>query len=294
MTKQLLKGMYYVPNDLNEKPYNILKNANKNKLNFIIIEYSNTFLFNKTISNKKELSRLIYIQKEISTFENKYKSTIGIICFKCRSVIGPIRILLPKSIFKGEILKLKNFYMWCYLNNPTLILSNNNFPHIENENIKNYFSLHCDNFLKSTDKYIDLLNKNLKLTPIHINNGFIFIRNDNNSLFDFKKLKQHILSEIKNGNFYISNSDKFYMSFNKAQDNKNRTLKMNIQINNTNFIEQNLSVINNENIPIKNINLYNIKNISYDFEIKNSANKFIILKMTSKNNLFALTQPIYI
>ncbi|OAT88899.1 hypothetical protein [Candidatus Arthromitus sp. SFB-turkey] len=292
MSKTFLKGMYYIPTN-DEDPYTILKNANKNKLNFIIIEYTNNDLFKNISNNKKQLSKLFYIQEKISSFEKKYKNTIGILCFKCRSVIGPIRILLSKSIFRGEIFKLQNFYLWCYLNNPTLILSNNNYYHIENENIKKYFTLHSDNFLKSTDNYITLLNKNLKLTPIYTNNGFIFIKNINNSMFDFSKLKQHIITEIKNGNFYISNSDKYYLNFN-VTSSKNKPLKINIEINNSDFLNQKFVLINNQNQIIKNQDLYNLKNISYNFEIKNSANKFLIFKIISKNGLFALTSPIYI
>ena len=292
MSKTFLKGMYYIPTN-DEDPYTILKNANKNKLNFIIIEYTNNDLFKNISNNKKQLSKLFYIQEKINSFEKKYKNTIGILCFKCRSVIGPIRILLSKSIFRGEIFKLQNFYLWCYLNNPTLILSNNNYSHIENENIKKYFTLHSDNFLKSTDNYITLLNKNLKLTPIYTNNGFIFIKNINNSMFDFSKLKQHIITEIKNGNFYISNSDKYYLNFN-VTSSKNKLLKINIEINNSDFLNQKFILINNQNQIIKNQNLYNLKNISYNFEIKNSANKFLIFKIISKNGLFALTSPIYI
>ena len=292
MSKTFLKGMYYIPTN-DEDPYTILKNANKNKLNFIIIEYTNNDLFKNISNNKKQLSKLFYIQEKISSFEKKYKNTIGILCFKCRSVIGPIRILLSKSIFRGEIFKLQNFYLWCYLNNPTLILSNNNYSHIENENIKKYFTLHSDNFLKSTDNYITLLNKNLKLTPIYTNNGFIFIKNINDSMFDFSKLKQHIITEIKNGNFYISNSDKYYLNFN-VTSSKNKPLKINIEINNSDFLDQKFVLINNQNQIIKNQNLYNLKNISYNFEIKNSANKFLIFKIISKNGLFALTSPIYI
>lgn len=292
MSKTFLKGMYYIPTN-DEDPYTILKNANKNKLNFIIIEYTNNDLFKNISNNKKQLSKLFYIQEKINSFEKKYKNTIGILCFKCRSVIGPIRILLSKSIFRGEIFKLQNFYLWCYLNNPTLILSNNNYYHIENENIKKYFTLHSDNFLKSTDNYITLLNKNLKLTPIYTNNGFIFIKNINNSMFDFSKLKQHIITEIKNGNFYISNSDKYYLNFN-VTSSKNKPLKINIEINNSDFLDQKFVLINNQNQIIKNQNLYNLKNISYNFEIKNSANKFLIFKIISKNGLFALTSPIYI
>ena len=292
MSKTFLKGMYYIPTN-DEDPYTILKNANKNKLNFIIIEYTNNDLFKNISNNKKQLSKLFYIQEKISSFEKKYKNTIGILCFKCRSIIGPIRILLSKSIFRGEIFKLQNFYLWCYLNNPTLILSNNNYYHIENENIKKYFTLHSDNFLKSTDNYITLLNKNLKLTPIYTYNGFIFIKNINNSMFDFSKLKQHIITEIKNGNFYISNSDKYYLNFN-VTSSKNKPLKINIEINNSDFLDQKFVLINNQNQIIKNQNLYNLKNISYNFEIKNSANKFLIFKIISKNGLFALTSPIYI
>lgn len=292
MSKTFLKGMYYIPTN-DEDPYTILKNANKNKLNFIIIEYTNNDLFKNISNNKKQLSKLFYVQEKISSFEKKYKNTIGILCFKCRSVIGPIRILLSKSIFRGEIFKLQNFYLWCYLNNPTLILSNNNYSHIENENIKKYFTLHSDNFLKSTDNYITLLNKNLKLTPIYTNNGFIFIKNINNSMFDFSKLKQHIITEIKNGNFYISNSDKYYLNFN-VTSSKNKPLKINIEINNSDFLNQKFVLINNQNQIIKNQDLYNLKNISYNFEIKNSANKFLIFKIISKNGLFALTSPIYI
>lgn len=292
MSKTFLKGMYYIPTN-DEDPYTILKNANKNKLNFIIIEYTNNDLFKNISNNKKQLSKLFYVQEKISSFEKKYKNTIGILCFKCRSVIGPIRILLSKSIFRGEIFKLQNFYLWCYLNNPTLILSNNNYYHIENENIKKYFTLHSDNFLKSTDNYITLLNKNLKLTPIYTNNGFIFIKNINNSMFDFSKLKQHIITEIKNGNFYISNSDKYYLNFN-VTSSKNKPLKINIEINNSDFLNQKFVLINNQNQIIKNQDLYNLKNISYNFEIKNSANKFLIFKIISKNGLFALTSPIYI
>lgn len=292
MSKTFLKGMYYIPTN-DEDPYTILKNANKNKLNFIIIEYTNNDLFKNISNNKKQLSKLFYIQEKINSFEKKYKNTIGILCFKCRSLIGPIRILLSKSIFRGEIFKLQNFYLWCYLNNPTLILSNNNYSHIENENIKKYFTLHSDNFLKSTDNYITLLNKNLKLTPIYTNNGFIFIKNINNSMFDFSKLKQHIITEIKNGNFYISNSDKYYLNFN-VTSSKNKLLKINIEINNSDFLDQKFILINNQNQIIKNQNLYNLKNISYNFEIKNSANKFLIFKIISKNGLFALTSPIYI
>lgn len=292
MSKTFLKGMYYIPTN-DEDPYSILKNANKNKLNFIIIEYTNNDLFKNISSNKKQLSKLFYVQEKINSFEKKYKNTIAILCFKCRSIIGPIRILLSKSIFRGEIFKLQNFYLWCYLNNPTLILSNNNYSHIENENIKKYFTLHSDNFLKSTDNYITLLNKNLKLTPIYTNNGFIFIKNINNSIFDFSKLKQHIITEIKNGNFYISNSDKYYLNFNVISS-KNKLLKINIEINNSDFLDQKFILINNQNQIIKNQNLYNLKNISYNFEIKNSANKFLIFKIISKNSLFALTSPIYI
>lgn len=292
MSKTFLKGMYYIPTN-DEDPYTILKNANKNKLNFIIIEYTNNDLFKNISNNKKQLSKLFYVQEKISSFEKKYKNTIGILCFKCRSVIGPIRILLSKSIFRGEIFKLQNFYLWCYLNTPTLILSNNNYSHIENENIKKYFTLHSDNFLKSTDNYITLLNKNLKLTPIYTNNGFIFIKNINNSMFDFSKLKQHIITEIKNGNFYISNSDKYYLNFN-VNSSKNKLLKINIEINNSDFLDQKFILINNQNQIIKSQNLYNLKNVSYNFEIKNSANKFLIFKIISKNGLFALTSPIYI
>lgn len=292
MSKTFLKGMYYIPNNANEDPYSILKNANKNKLNFIIIEYTNSFLFNNYFVNKKQLTNLFYIQEKINLFEKKYKNTIGILSFKCRSIIGPIRILLSKSIFKGEIFKLKNFYLWCYLNNPTLILSNNNYSHIENESIKKYFTLHSDNFLKSTDKYIELLNKNLNLTPIYTNNGFIFIKNINTSILDFTNLKQHVIDELKQGNFYISNSDKFFLNINSKTENK--YTKINVQISNKDFTNYQLILLNNNNEVVKNQNLYNLKNISYDFDIKNNANKFLLLKILSKNNLFALTSPIYL
>lgn len=291
MYKNFLKGMYYIPNN-NEDPYSILKNANKNKLNFIILEYTNNYLFSE-LSNKKQFSKLFYIQEKINSFEKKYKNTIGLICFKCRSIMGPIKILLSKSIFRGEILKLQNFYLWCYLNNPTLILSNQNYCHIKNESIKDFFTLYSDNFLKSTDNYINLLNSNLRLTPLHIDNGFIFIKNLNDSIFDFLKLKTHICSEIKNGNFYISNSDKFYLNFN-IKSSENNFLKINIKITSNNFSNQSLTLINNRNEIIKSQNFYDLKNIYYNFDIKNNANKFIILKVISKNNLFALTKPFYI
>ena len=69
MSKTFLKGMYYVPKDSNENPYSILKNANKNNLNFIIIEYSNKYLFNDL--SKDKFSKLTYIQDKISSFEKK-------------------------------------------------------------------------------------------------------------------------------------------------------------------------------------------------------------------------------
>lgn len=292
MNKTFLKGMYYIPTNTNEDPYSILKNANKNKLNFIIIEYPNSFLFTNKIVNKKQITNLAHIQEKINLFEKKYKNTIGILSFKCRSIIGPIRILLSKSIFKGEIFKLKNFYLWCYLNNPTLILSNNNYSHIENEAIKKYFTLHSDNFLKSTDMYINLLNKNLNLSPLYTNNGFIFIKNINTSILDFSKLKQHITKELKEGNFYISNSDKLFLNINSTINNK--TSKFKIQINNKDFSNYTLLILSSNNEIIKEQNFYNLKNISYEFEIKNNANKFLVLKIISKNNLFALTPPIYL
>lgn len=292
MHKAFLKGMYYIPNN-NEDPYSILKNANKNKLNFIILEYTNNTLFKNLSNNKKQFSKLFYIQDKINSFEKKYKNTIGIICFKCRSIIGPIKILLSKSIFSGEILKLQNFSLWCYLNNPILILSDANYHHIKDESIKNFFTLYSNNFLKSTVNYINLLNNNLKLTPIHTNNGFIFIKNLNNSIFDFLKLRNHIFTEIRNGNFYTSNSDKFYLNFDidPIEDN---FLKIKIQINSDNFLNQNFILVNDKNEIIKSQHFYNLKNIYYNFDIKNSANKFIVLKITSKNNLFALTKPFYI
>ena len=292
MNKTFLKGMYYIPNNANEDPYSILKNANKNKLNFIIIEYTNNFLFSNNLSQKKQLTNLFYIQEKINMFEKKHKNTIGILSFKCRSVIGPIRILLSKSIFKGEIFKLKNFYLWCYLNNPTLILSNSNYSHIETDSIKKYFTLHSDNFLKSTDKYIDLLNDNLNITPIYTNNGFIFIKNINTSLFDFSKIKQHIVRELKEGNFYISNCDKFYL--NVTTTYKNKYTQIQAHINNKDFSNYSFMILNNKKEIIKTQNFYNLKNIYYNFEIKNNANKFLLLKILSKNNLFALTSPIYL
>ena len=293
MSKTFLKGMYYVPKDSNENPYSILKNANKNNLNFIIIQYSNKYLFNDL--SKDKFSKLTYIQDKISSFEKKYRNTVGIICFKCHSIMGPIRILLSKSIFKGEVFKLKNFYLWCYLNNPTLILSSNNFTQIENENIKKYFTLYNDNFIKTVDNYLQLLNIGMKITPIYINNGFIFIKNKSNDIFDFKNLKQYITSQIKNGNFYISNSDKLYLNYtltNSSHDNK-RYLSLDIKLNNTNFLNQKLILLNNEHNSIINQNLYNLKNISYNIDIKKGANKFFILRILSHNNLFALTSPIY-
>lgn len=299
MYKTTLKGMYYIPKNVDENPYSILKDASKRNLNFIIIEYNNTDLFSPC-NYKKNISRLFYIQDKINSFEKKYKNTIGLICFKCRSVIGPIRIILSKSIFQGEIFKIKNFHLWCYMNNPTLILTNNNFTHIENDNIKNYFTLICDNFLKSTDNYVNILNKGIKLTPIYTNNGFIYIKNSDSNLFEFNEIKKHILRQLKNGNFYISNSDKLYLNLTlrdniiKLKNNKDNVKKLCVQINNSEFINQDLKIINNDNIVVKNQNLYNLKKVNFDFEIKNSANKFIILKLTSKNNLFALTAPIYL
>ncbi len=299
MYKTNLKGMYYIPKNIDEDPYSILKDANKRNLNFIIMEYNNTDLFTPC-NYKKNISRLLYIQEKINSFEKKYKNTIGLICFKCRSVIGPIRILLSKSIFQGEIFKIKNFHLWCYMNNPTLILTNNNFTHIENDNIKKYFTLMCDNFLKSTDNYVKLLNNGLNLTPIYTNNGFIYIKNSTSNLLEFSQTKKHIVTELKKGNFYISNSDKLYLNLTliddkiKLKNNKTNTTKLTIQINNSEFTNQNLKIINEENIVIKNQNLYNLKKVILDFDIKNSANKFIILKLTSKNNLFALTSPIYL
>ena len=77
----------------------------------------------------------------------------------------------------------------------------------------------------------------MKITPIYINNGFIFYKNKSNDIFDFKNLKQYITSQIKNGNFYISNSDKLYLNYtltNSSHDNK-RYLSLDIKLNNTNF-----------------------------------------------------------
>ena len=59
MSKTFLKGMYYIPTN-DEDPYTILKNANKNKLNFIIIEYTNNDLFKNISNNKKQLSKIFY------------------------------------------------------------------------------------------------------------------------------------------------------------------------------------------------------------------------------------------
>ncbi len=299
MYKNFLKGMYYVPKNIDENPYSILKNANKSNLNFIIIEYTNKDLFTPC-NYKKNISKLEYIRDKINSFEKKYKNTIGIICFKCRSIIGPIRILLSKSIFQGEIFKLKNFHLWCYMNDPTLILTHNNFSHIENDNIKNYFSIMCDNFLKSTDNYVKFLNKGFRLTPIYTNDGFIFIKNSGENIFEFSKIKNHIISQLKKGNFYISNSDKLYLNLtlnensDKIKSSCNQVSKFKIKINNSDFTNHEIKIINNENKIIKNQNLYNLKKILWEFEIKNNANKFIFLKITSKNNLFALTSPIYL
>lgn len=294
MTKSFLKGTYYVPKDINENPYSILKNANKNNLNFIIIEYNNKYLFDG-LSNDK-ISRLNYIQDKIDSFEKKYRNTVGIICFKCHSIIGPIRILLSKSIFNGDIFKLKNFYLWCYLNNPTLILSNNNFLQIYNENTKKYFTLYNDNFLKSIDNYLNLLNLGINLTPIYVNNGFIFIKNKSNNIFDFKNLKQYVSSQIKNGNFYISNSDKLYLDYTFSTSNLSNKeyISLNIKLSSTNLQNQKLVLLNNKNDFIVNQNLYSLKNISYNIDIKKGTNKFFILRILSYNNLFALTSPIYI
>ncbi|BAK81599.1 hypothetical protein [Candidatus Arthromitus sp. SFB-rat-Yit] len=294
MPKSFLKGTYYVPKDINENPYSILKNANKNNLNFIIIEYSNKYLFDG-LSNDK-ISRLNYIQDKIDSFEKKYRNTVGIICFKCHSIIGPIRILLSKSIFKGDIFKLKNFYLWCYLNNPTLILSNNSFMQIYNENTKKYFTLYNDNFLKSIDNYLNLLNLGINVTPIYVNNGFIFIRNKSNNVFDFRNLKQYISSQIKNGNFYISNSDKLYLDYTLSTSNLSdkQYISLNIKLSSTNFSNKKLVLLNNKHDFIIDQNLYSLKNISYNVDIKKGTNKFFILRILSHNNLFALTSPIYI
>lgn len=292
MFKTFLKGMYYVPTD-NEDPYYILKNANKNRLNFIIIEYTNRDLFNNLNNDDKQISKLFYIQDKINSFEKKYRTTVGILCFKCRSIIGTVKILLSKSIFRGEIFKLQNFYLWCYLNNPTLILSNNNLSHIKNSNIKYFFKLYSDNFLKSSDNYINLLKDGMKLTPICTENGFIFIRNPNNSIFDFIKLKQHIYSEIKNGNFYTSNTDRLYFDFN-ATITKNNFLKGQIRINSDYLSNQKLSLINEKNEVLKTQSFYDLHRVNYDFEIKNNANNFIIFRITCKNDLFALTKPFYL
>lgn len=292
MFKTFLKGMYYIPTD-NEDPYYILKNANKNRLNFVIIEYTNKDLFTNLNDTNKQISKLFYIQNKINSFEKKYKTTIGILCFKCRSIIGTVKILLSKSIFSGEIFKLKNFYLWCYLNNPILILSNNNLSHIKNSNIKYLFKLYSDNFLKSNDNYINLLKENMRLTPIFTNNGFIFIKNSNDFVFDFLKLKQYIYSEIRNGNFYTSNTDRFYFDFNTTLT-ENNFLKGKIRIESCYLSNQKISLINEKNEILKTQNFYDLKKINYNFEIKNNANKFIIFKITCKNDLFALTKPIYL
>lgn len=294
MSKTFFKGMYYIPKDDNENPYSILKNANKNKLNFIIIEYTNKFLFNTSSIDK--FSKLIYIQDKINSFEKKYKNTVGLICFKCNSIIGPIRVLLSKSIFKGEVFKLKNFYLWCYVNNPTLILSNNNYTHIENDNISQYFTIYNDNFSKSTENYIKILNKGMKLTPLYTNNGFIYIKNKSDNILDFKDLKVYISEKLKSGEFYTSTSDKFYLNYSikeKLEIGK-KMMTLNVNINNDNLSNYNLSLINNLNETILNQNLYSLKHISYNIDIKNNVNKFLVLKILSKNNLFALTSPTYI
>ncbi len=294
MSKNFLKGCYYIPKDDNENPYSILKNANKNKLNFIIIEYTNKFLFTPSMDNR--FSKLLYVQDKIESFEKKYKNTIGLICFKCHSIIGPIRVLLSKSIFKSEVFKLRNFHLWCYLNNPTLILSYNNYTHIENDNIKRYFTIYNDNFSKSISNYITILNKGMTLTPMYINNGFIYIKNENTDPLDFKNLKEYIGKKIKGGEFYTSTSDKFYLNYSikKNEEDNKRLLALNIDINNNSLLNHELSLINNKEETILNQNLYNLKKVSYNVDIKNNANKFLILKVSSKNNLFALTSPIYI
>ncbi len=77
----------------------------------------------------------------------------------------------------------------------------------------------------------------MKITPIYINNGFIFIKINPMIYLISKNLKQYITSQIKNGNFYISNSDKLYLNYtltNSSHDNK-RYLSLDIKLNNTNF-----------------------------------------------------------
>ena len=155
-------------------------------------------------------------------------------------------------------------------------------------------------FFKSTDNYVKFLNKGFRLTPIYTNDGFIFIKNSGENIFEFSKIKNHIISQLKKGNFYISNSDKLYLNLtlnensDKIKSSCNQVSKFKIKINNSDFTNHEIKIINNENKIIKNQNLYNLKKILWEFEIKNNANKFIFLKITSKNNLFALTSPIYL
>lgn len=293
MSKNFLKGLYYKPENNNEDPYYILKNASKNNLNFIIIEYPNTNLFSNVQIDKKNFLKLMYIQEKIELFEKKYRNIVCILCFKCRSIIGPLRILLSKTIFRNEVLKLNNFHLWCYVNEPILILSKTNYPHVRNTNIKKYFSLFSDNFSKSTNEFINILDNNFNVTPIQTDKGYIYIKNIyENNFFNFFKLKQFIISQIKNGNFYTSNSDNLYLNL-KVGIIKN-ILNVNFKIQSSYLINQKFSVLSNQNTILKSQDFYNLKNVSYNFNIKNNANKFLVFKIISKNNLFALTSPIYI
>lgn len=293
MPKTFLKGIYYKPENNNEDPYYILKNASKNKLNFIIIEYPNTTLFSNIQIDKKQFLKLMYIQEKIELFEKKYRNIVVILCFKCRSVIGPLRILLSKTIFRNEVLKLNNFHLWCYVNEPILILSKTNYTYVKNTNIKKYFSLFSDNFAKSTDEFINILDNNFDITPIQTDKGYIYIKNIyENNFFNFFKLKQFIISQIRNGNFYTSNSDNLYLNL-KVGMIKN-IIKVNFQIQSSYLIDQNFCILSNQNTILKAQNFYNLKRVSYSFNIKNNANKFLVFKVLSKNNLFALTSPIYI
>ncbi len=294
MSKTFIKGIYYKPDSVDENPYYILKNANKNKLNFVIIEYSNSDLFSNINIDKKQFLKLRYIQEKIELFEKKYRSIVGILCFKCRSIIGPIRILLSKTIFCSEILKLNNFYLWCYVNQPTLILSKINYPYVKNKAIRKYFSLFSDNFIKSTDNFIDILNNNFNVAPIYTDKGYIYIKNiyENSHLLNFSEIKQFIISQIKNGNFYTSNSDDLYL--NLGVNRRKNITKINLRIQSPYFLYQKFTILNNQNNTIKIQDLYNLKNVSYYLDIKNNANKFIVFKIISKNNLFALTPPIFI
>lgn len=299
--------------------YEALDKARYNGLDFLIITDHNKYLKESIKDRGKDIKRWDYLNKCILKYNKKHSNFLALCGFEAKStILGHLNIICPNKFFIGIISDINFFLLWMINDHSAIFSINHPKSTITKNLIKNplldkllfgieaYSGIPLENYKNHEKEFFSLLDKGFKLAPLNSQNNHKLNHGDSSNLtcvISYRLSKNSLLEALKKRHvfsteskslkllFFINSSfmgDTLFISpkdnltfYIKAEDNKNKILKVQIISNNGSIIKE-----------IKDLDLNNIK---YIFERQASSKEtWFLCKIFLRDSKEALSSPIFL